>query len=171
MFIFQWHLIKGDIDGFNKNYVAVWCYLAQDYPNLARLAQALLVFPYSSASVESSFSKLKGYKTLYRNRLLVGNLEASMLIQQRDLKEKDFEVTAGMKEKYYNMWKKDTEDSKPHQTSNSTNSSQEESNLNPCRQNLKAKERLSQIFQSFLTQIDEMSQNWIMKLVTLLLIL
>ena len=110
--IFQWNNIKLDIEGFNKNYISAWNYLSSDYPNVSKLAQALLVFPYSSSSVESSFSKLKGYKTIYRNRLLHENIEASLLIQQRDSKDKSLEITPGMIEKYSNLWKKQEIDAK-----------------------------------------------------------
>ena len=156
MFVFQWETLKEDIDSFNKNYVAAWFYLSQDYPNLARLAQALLVFPYSSASVESSFSKLKGYKTLYRNRLLPETIEASMLMQQRDKKEQNFKITSGMKTNYSNMWKQDTDESKPQQIlANSISSKESLKDNQPSQQNLKVKERLSQVFQSLLAQIEE----------------
>jgi len=58
-----------------------WEILSRDYPKMAELAKAILVLPYSTAPVESTFSKFKALKTPYRNRLYVENLEASIIVE------------------------------------------------------------------------------------------
>ena len=80
-----------------------WCILEKDYPTLASLAKALLVLPYSMTAVESTFSQFKAFKTCYRNRLSLENLEASVLAEQHFKKEK-MDVLPEMVSRYYNLW-------------------------------------------------------------------
>jgi len=57
--------------------VKIWEYLSKDnqFPTLSLLAKALLVIPYSTAPVESVFSEFRVFKTPYRNRLSIQNLD------------------------------------------------------------------------------------------------
>ena len=49
---------------------------------MSKIAFALLVLPYSTSPVETTFSAFKAFKTCYTNRINVSNLEASILGQQ-----------------------------------------------------------------------------------------
>ena len=80
-----------------------WDILSKSYPYISKLAKALLVLPYSTAAVESMFSEFKAFKTCYRNRINVENLEASILIEQ-ELGEKEAIITQEMREKYFKLW-------------------------------------------------------------------
>ena len=81
-----------------------WEILSKDFPNMAKLAHALLVLPYTTAPVESTFSEFKAFKTCYRNRINVLNLEASILAEQ-EFKLENPKIFPKMIEKYLNMWK------------------------------------------------------------------
>ena len=97
-----------------------WLLLGKDYPNLAKLARAMLVLPYSTALVESTFSEFKAFKTCYRNRLSVENLESSILAEQHFQKE-GLRVLTDMIERYHVMrqtktQKQDPIDENSHET-------------------------------------------------------
>jgi len=83
-----------------------WKLLKEDYPNLFQVAKALLIIPYSTSTVESLFSEFRAFKTNYRNRLNVANLEASVLAEQYFRKENP-RILPAMIDKYFTLWKKE----------------------------------------------------------------
>ena len=100
---FNYLRIKEKHESQKTSILKTWNRLSQDYPNVAMLARALLVFPYSTASVESIFSKFKVYKTPYRSRLSVESLEASLLIEQ-SFENEEPQILPEMLEKYVKLW-------------------------------------------------------------------
>jgi len=98
--------------GSNLSIVKQWDFLARDYPVMSELALSVLVLPYSTAQVESTFSQFKVFKTPYRNKLSVGSLEASILVEQT-LKGNPLTITTNMIERFANMWKVDSRSDKP----------------------------------------------------------
>jgi hypothetical protein len=81
-----------------------WASQELDFPLITKLARALLTLPYTSAEVESTFSKFKVIKSPYRNRLSTANLEASLLSEQF-FGVKEFEILPEMYSQYANMGK------------------------------------------------------------------
>lgn len=81
----------------------VWADNEIDYPLLTKLARALIVLPYTSAEVESKFSKFKVVKSPYRNRLTTTNIETSLLAEEF-FGSKNFEILPEMFLKYTTMW-------------------------------------------------------------------
>ena len=66
----------------SKCFLDVWKQERSNYPMLYKLARAIQVLPYSTASVERGFSNIGDLKTLKRNRLSVKTLEGSLLTRQ-----------------------------------------------------------------------------------------
>ena len=87
-FEIQYQLICKNHYNSGCSVIATWEKLSSTYPNLAKLAKAIFVLPYSSALVESTFSKLKLFKTPYRSRISAENLESSLIVNQH-FKEED----------------------------------------------------------------------------------
>ena len=83
-----------------------WKLLKEDYPNLFQVAKALLIIPYSTSTVESLFSEFRAFKTNYRNRLNVANLEASVLAEQYFRKENP-RILPAMIDKHFTLWKEE----------------------------------------------------------------
>ena len=52
-----------------RSIIERWNILEKDYPTLASLAKALLVSPYSTTTVESTFSQFKAFKTLLQKQI------------------------------------------------------------------------------------------------------
>ena len=98
--IIQEHKVSG------MNIIKRWKLLRNDYPNLSKVAQALMTIPYSSSTVESLFSEFKAYKTSYRNRLNIENLEASVMSEQY-FRSEEPRVLPDMVDKYFDLWKDD----------------------------------------------------------------
>ena len=86
-----------------KSIIYTWNKLSKDYTNLARLAKALMVLPYTTAPVESTFSMFKVFKDPYRNKLSYQGLEASLLIEQASGTNTVI-ITPDMIEKYEKLW-------------------------------------------------------------------
>lgn len=82
--------------------VLTWEKLSTTYRNIAKLAKALLVIPYSSALVESTFSKLKSFKTATRSQISAENLEASLIVNQY-FKEESPKITEEMVKNYFKI--------------------------------------------------------------------
>lgn len=101
-----------------------WNKLSKEYKNMARLAKALLVLPFSTALVESSFSEFKVYKTPYRNRISPENLEASLIAEQY-FRKIDPCILPEMVTKYFSLWEPETSNSKTTVQSNSNSNTQE----------------------------------------------
>jgi len=80
-----------------------WANLDKQYPLITKLAQALMVLPYTSAEVESTFSRFKVFKSPYRNKLSTANLEASLLSEQF-FGAQAFRILPEMYERYTTMW-------------------------------------------------------------------
>ena len=85
-----------------------WSLLSNFYPTMAKLARAMLVIPYSSAPVESLFSEFKTFKTSYRNRINVSNLESSIISEQH-FRDGTPQITQQMIDKYFNLWNEDSD--------------------------------------------------------------
>jgi len=81
----------------------MWSELAEVYPQMAKLAKAVLVLPHSSASVERIFSQLKDFKTQKRNRLTTKNLEAALLSYQ-GFGGEEITISEEMIQKYDGVW-------------------------------------------------------------------
>lgn len=78
--------------------------LENDYPFLAALAKALIILPYSTGRVKSTFSEFRAFKTNYRNTLSLENVQASVLVEQ-NFKNNGLQILPEMKAKYFEMWK------------------------------------------------------------------
>ena len=99
-----------------KTILETWNHLFKKYPEMARLAMAVLVLPSSTVSVERVFSNMKDIKTSKRNRLNVDNLETCLLIYN-SYKTLDFDITNEMDQKFKDLWKKEKEiESKDYKT-------------------------------------------------------
>ena len=86
-----------------KSIVHTWERLSKEYPNLSKIAKALLVLPFSTATVESTFSEFKAFKTPYRNRISVANLEASIVAEQY-FRNIDPQILPEMVTKFFYIW-------------------------------------------------------------------
>jgi len=95
--------IKSKYTSPKTSILITWDLLDEDFPNMALLAKALIILPYSSSSVESTFSRLKGFVSPHRNRLSVENIEASLLISQSHHK-KGTEITEDMVFRCSQIW-------------------------------------------------------------------
>ena len=82
-----------------SSFIEVWKQEKETYPLIFRLAQSIQVFPYSTVSIERSFSSITDIKTIKRNRLGVRNLEACLLIKQ-DFGQNDIPLTSDIVQKY-----------------------------------------------------------------------
>lgn len=102
-FKIQYLKIKDKYTSPRTSIITTWNLLYDDYPNMTLLARALIVLPYSSSSVESTFSRLKAFVTPYRNRLSVENVEASLLIGQSD-ESQSLETVHEMMLKFSKIW-------------------------------------------------------------------
>ena len=114
---------------------------------MAELAKAILVLPYSTAPVESTFSKFKALKTPYRNRLDVENLEASIIVEQ-SLSGEAFVLRPTMLEKYSNMWKIESQ----------TNSAPKTSQINGSQPSIEQVNTDKKANQSRV--LDALCENW-----------
>ena len=76
----------------------------QGYPNMKKLALAILTLPYSTSSIERSFSMLKDIKEPRRNRLCPKSIEACLLAHQELGDLKNFIVTEAMMKNYELQW-------------------------------------------------------------------
>ena len=114
---------------------------------MAELAKAILVLPYSTAPVESTFSKFKALKTPYRNRLDVENLEASIIVEQ-SLSGEAFVLRPTMLEKYSNMWKIESQ----------TNSAPKTSQINGSQPSIEQVNTDKKANQSGV--LDALCENW-----------
>ena len=65
-----------------------WFLLEREYPTLSKLAKAMIILPYTTAVVESTFSQFRAFKTCYRNSLSLESLEASVISEQFFKREK-----------------------------------------------------------------------------------
>jgi len=80
-----------------------WNFFKGNYPMLFKLARAFLAIPYSTSKVESVFSEFKAFKTSYRNRLTVENLEASILCEQY-FRANNPRILPDMVDRYTELW-------------------------------------------------------------------
>jgi len=136
-------LFMDELDSFNLRYKNIvqdhknsgvsiirrWNILKSDFPTIYKLARALLSIPYSTSSVESLFSEFKAFKTPYRNRLNVQNLEASLLAEQY-FRSENPRILPEMVSNYFNIWKK--EEAKSNESEKKKKS---ESDLNELNKN------------------------------------
>jgi len=100
---------KGIIQDHKESSMSIikrWKLLKNDYPHLVQVVKALLIIPYSTSTVESLFSEFRAFKTCYRNKLNVENLEASILTEQYFRKESP-RILPEMLDKYFSMWNTD----------------------------------------------------------------
>ena len=74
-----------------------------DYPLICKLAQSLLVYPYSSVPVERSFSDFRTIKTSKRNSLCCETLEACLLVFQ-EYRNDEVIIKDDMIDRYKNLW-------------------------------------------------------------------
>lgn len=84
----------------SKPLLEVWLEQSTKFPLLYRFVRALMVLPYSSCSIERTFSKLTDIKTLKRNRLSVECLEACLLVKQ-EFCGSTLSFTSSMLNKYH----------------------------------------------------------------------
>lgn len=82
------------------------------YPLLSKIALACLTLPYSSVSVERTFSHLRDIKHSKRNRLCADAVEACLLAHHELKDEENFTISKEMLANYKVMWskKRSTED-------------------------------------------------------------
>jgi len=102
-FKIQYSKIKDKYTSPKTSIITTWDLLSEDYPNMTLLARALVVLPYSSSNVESTFSRLKAFVSPYRNCLSAENIEASLLISQ-SYENKSVEITSEMVLKCSQIW-------------------------------------------------------------------
>jgi len=93
------------IESCRANCLLLWNHfvMQEEFPYISKLARALLVLPYSSASVERAFSDFKTIKTNKRNLLCRETLETCLLIYQASKKE-TLHITEDMIQRYATMW-------------------------------------------------------------------
>lgn len=103
MFKFNFDDIKKKVAS-KKVIISVWEEIKEDYVNMTKIAHAVIVLPYSSTPVEELFSEFKVFKTAYRNRITVENLEASLISEQAFSSEK-IPIMPEMLAKYNDIWK------------------------------------------------------------------
>lgn len=105
------------IENHKANPLYAWRQESESFPLVYRLLRALELLPYSTCSVERTFSGVKNIKTEKRNKLKVGKVEAALLYKQ-DFKEKEGKAGKEVKDfslnpeilKYYEQLCKTTED-------------------------------------------------------------
>jgi len=78
--------------------------IEQQFPLICKLAKALLILPYSSASVERLFSSYRIIKNNKRNCLCRESLEACLFVFQH-FKQEKLVISPEMLEKYDSIWK------------------------------------------------------------------
>lgn len=78
--------------------------IEQQFPLICKLAKALLILPYSSASVEWLFSSYRIIKNNKRNCLCRESLEACLFVFQH-FKQEKLVISPEMLEKYDSIWK------------------------------------------------------------------
>ena len=67
----------------NSNILEVWRRHQSKYPIIVNLVRSMMVIPSSSCNIERVFSVCADIKTLKRNNLTVGALEACLLVKQK----------------------------------------------------------------------------------------
>jgi len=88
------------LETYHFHVMDIWRRNKSKFPLLFKLAKYLMVIPYSSCSVERTFSQCLDIKTLKRNRLSVGNLEACLLVKQ-EYGNRKVDYDSKMIENYY----------------------------------------------------------------------
>lgn len=103
LFKYNYEELKSQYD--KKNFLEFWSSLdPTEYPHLKALALGVLSLPYSSASVERTFSVLRDAKDSKRNRMCPSILEACLLIHHELGNIENFELTGEMLHYYAKMW-------------------------------------------------------------------
>jgi len=85
--------------------LAIWFQEHNEYPLICKLVRAIAAYPYSTAGLERTFSKVTDIKTIKRSRLDTKNLEACLLIKQ-EYGDKELEFTADVLDRYSNRERK-----------------------------------------------------------------
>ncbi len=83
----------------------IWFQEHNEYPLICKLVRAIAAYPYSTAGLERTFSKVTDIKTIKRNRLDTKNLEACLLIKQ-EYGDKELEFTTDVLDRYSNRERK-----------------------------------------------------------------
>ncbi len=83
----------------------IWFQEHNEYPLICKLVRAIAAYPYSTAGLERTFSKVTDIKTIKRNRLDTKNLEACLLIKQ-EYGDEELEFTADILDRYSNRERK-----------------------------------------------------------------
>jgi len=105
--IFAWNFpeLKSYFNSSNQNLINFWTSnKIIDYPILKKLALACLTLPYSTVSVERSFSILRDIQRPKRNNLSAEAVEACLLSHHSLNASESFLITNDMKKKYKVMW-------------------------------------------------------------------
>ena len=91
--------------------IQIWSHtrVTNEFELVSQFARALLTIPYSSASVERSFSDFKTIKTNKRNSLCLESLEACLLIFQTSKTEKLI-ISEDMMHRYQTLWSSTSRD-------------------------------------------------------------
>lgn len=106
--IFKWNF--GDIQNSfqlqKSQPTRFWENTALEYPNLGKLALIVLTLPYSTVSIERTFSVLRQIRGTERNRLCNDSVEACILVHQA-LGAYELEITQDLLDHYNKMWIQD----------------------------------------------------------------
>ena len=86
-------------DTLTSSFLSVWKQERDSFGMIYKLALAMQVLPFSTVSLERSFSVLTDIKTIKRNRLCVKNLQACLLIKQ-DFKDGEITINEEMLSAY-----------------------------------------------------------------------
>lgn len=92
--------------GDRNNLIQFYKSLSRDFPILGRLALAVQSLPYSTSSVERTFSMLKDIKEPRRNRMAVETVEACLMAHEELKRSERLCITPEMLELYSHIWKK-----------------------------------------------------------------
>jgi len=85
--------------------------MLSEYPNLSKLALIVLILPYSTVSIERTFSVLKQIRGVERNRLCQDSLEACLLAHQALGGSHQFDITDDLFDQYSKMRTQDEKSS------------------------------------------------------------
>ena len=88
----------------SQSVLQFWQNLKDVYPFMSSVAFACLTLPYSTISIERTFSVLRDIKYSKRNRLCTTGVEACLMIHQLSHQSSNFEINENVMAQYKNMW-------------------------------------------------------------------
>jgi len=100
----------------SQHLIQFWESMRDSYPFITAIAFACLTLPYSTISIERTFSALRDIKYSKRNRLCATGVEACLMMHQVTNQVSNFEVDEKIRAQYKLMWHQDQQkNAKSHQ--------------------------------------------------------